>query len=453
MPITAGGVGSGLDVEGIVSQLMYLERQPVRNLESSTKELESTLSAFGKIKSALSTFETAMSELASLDDFKQFASKSSDEEVLTATASSSAAEGIYNISVSRLAQNHKMAADEVNSTDVFSGSISITSGAGSFSIDLSTIKSDGSAVTVSQLRDAINSSADNDGVMATIINTGDGLQRLMLTSEESGADNAITTVDTSLLSNDTSGPASGALTFSTINSDGAGGTLAIADLDAEFSIDGLPAMTSASNSLSSVIDGIDIELQGIGSSVLNLETDKEGIKESVQSFVDAYNALWKTLGDLEKGDLSGDSSVRSLKSAIRNVFNQPASGLTGSFTSLINVGINSDAKTGSLSLDSAALDNAVNLDLDSLAELFADSTEGFAYRLENIADTLGDSDGFIPSREESLRSQIRYNEDQVLSWESRLDLKEKAMRAKFAQLDALIGSMSSTSAFLANNLS
>ncbi len=436
MAITAGGVGSGLDVEGIVSQLMYLERQPVRNLESKTKELQTQLSAFGKVQSALSTFESAMSNLGSLDKFKIFSSVSSDVSVLTATATSSAASGIYNIVVNRLAQNHKLGSVELGAADTFTGNLNIE-------INGSAMDFDATGMTLTQIRNKINSDQTNPGVTATIINTGTDLQRLVLTSEESGQANAMTVT----------GTASASLGFGMLNTSSGGGAITIAELDAEFTIDGInPPIKSASNTVSSVIDGITFELEGVGSSVLDLEIDKEAITESIQAFVDAYNELWSTLGTLEKGDLAGDSSVRSLKNIIRDVYNSQATGLTGSFTALINIGINSDAKTGKLSLDSSDLADAINSDLNSVAELFADGSQGFASRLEKIADTLGKNDGFIYSRQESLRSSIRYNENQVDSWEARLELREKAMRAKFAQLDSLIGSMQSTSAFLANNL-
>ncbi len=445
MAITAGGVGSGLDVEGIVSQLMYLERQPIRNLESKNKELEARLSSFGKLKSALSSFQSAMAELKTLDKFKIFSATSSDEDVLNVSADSSAASGIYNINVTRLAQNHKLGSEAISSVDTFSGSLLL-------SVNGNTLEVDTSGLTLSGIRDKINSDVDNPGITATIINTATGVQRLVLTSEESGTENAIT-VDETNVSNTSSGPVSSALGLSILNKDPLGAAISIAELDAEFTIDGIdPPIYSSSNSVTSVIDGISLELKNVGSSVLNLDIDKDSIKDSVQGFVDAYNDLWGTFDSLASGDLSGDSSIRSLRDSIRNIFITPTAGLSGSFNALIDIGINTDAKTGRLSLNTSTLSDAVNNDLNSLAELFANDGQGFAYRLEQAAESLSASNGFLDSREETLRYQIRYNEDQTQSLEARMELREKAMRAKFAQLDSLIGSMQSTSAFLANNL-
>ena len=106
MAITAAGVGSGLDINGIISQLMALEREPVRKLQIDNREYDAQLSAYGKLSSAVSSFETAMENLGSVDKFKVFSAVSSDDETLTASASSSAAAGIYNVEVTRLALNH-----------------------------------------------------------------------------------------------------------------------------------------------------------------------------------------------------------------------------------------------------------------------------------------------------------------------------------------------------------
>jgi flagellar hook-associated protein 2 len=95
MAITAGGVGSGLDVNGIVSQLMALERLPVVKLENQGREYESQLSAYGRLRSSLTSFQSAMEGLGSLDKFKIFSASSSDDGVLTATADSNAEACFY----------------------------------------------------------------------------------------------------------------------------------------------------------------------------------------------------------------------------------------------------------------------------------------------------------------------------------------------------------------------
>ena len=440
MAITAAGVGSGLDINGIVIQLMQLERQPVFKLESQIRGYESQLSAYGQIRSALSSFESAMEGLGSLDKFKVFAASSSDESIATASADSTAASGIYSLEILRLAQNHKLGSSEIDNADTFSGNLDIT-------VDGNTLSVDTTGLTLTGIRDAINADSNNPGLTATIINTGGTNQRLIFTSDESGTAKSIT-VDETVVNNVTQGTTGSALGLAIANRDKDGVLLgSISELDASYTIDGY-ALTSASNVATGVIDGITLNLRDIGTSTLNLSRDTEAIKESVQEFVDAYNNLYSTLNQLGKNELSGDSSVRSIQSAVRGVYNTKPIGLTGSFSSLVQIGLNSDSRTGELSLDSVDFEKALDTDFQSVAELFANDDQGFAFRLADIADTLLKNDGVVKSREEGIRSRINNAEDDILSLEARLELKERALRAKFASLDSLIGSMQSTMSFV-----
>jgi len=218
-------------------------------------------------------------------------------------------------------------------------------------------------------------------------------------------------------------------------------------LDASYTIDGY-ALSADSNEASGAIDGITLSLKDIGTSTLNLSRDTEKIKESVQAFVDAYNNLYSTLNNAGKDELMGDSTVRSIQSAVRNVYNTSPTGLTGTFSSLVQIGLNSDSRTGELSLDSVDFEKALDIDFQSVAEMFAHDNQGYAFRLAGIADALLDNNGVVKSREEGLQSRIDDAEDDILSLEVRLELKETALRAKYASLDAMIGSMQSTMSFV-----
>ncbi len=337
----------------------------------------------------------------------------------------------------------KMASDPSLNTDTFTGDLTITVGSDSLTINPA-------GKTLGEIRDLINSDENNPGVTASIINVGSGNQRLLLSAEEEGYESRL----------QLGGSLATSLNLSTTNqvpeTNFFGQTeyvdiTDLADLDASFTVDGF-SITSSSNQASSVIDGITFELKEVGESRLTLDRDDEKIKDSVQEFVDAYNALHSTLDSLSKNELAGDSSVRSIQSQIRNVFNTAPTGLDGSFQALVSVGIDSDARTGTLSLDASSLENALSIDFQSVADLFAHDEQGFSSRLADIADNMLDDANIVDAREEGLRSRIREVEDDIFSWEARLELKERALRAQFASLDALIGSLQSTSAFLAQNL-
>ncbi len=440
MPITAAGVGSGLDINGIVSQLMQLERQPVTKLETQNRKYDAQLSAYGKISSAVSSFETAMENLSSVNKFRVFSAVSSDEEVLTAATDSKAASGHYNVEVTRMAQNHKLGSAEIDKTDLFLGNLEIT-------VDGATISIDTSGLTLSGIRDAINSDSNNPGVTASILNTGGNNQRLILTSEESGTAKSIT-VDETGVANDISGPASSALSLTIANRDENGILLgSTAELDAAYSVDGY-SLTASSNSVSDAIDGITLNFAKVGSAALTLNRDTEKIIENVEEFVSAFNDVQSLLNDYAKDELYGDNTVRSIQAQFRSVLNTAPSGLTGAFSYLSQIGILSDARTGELELDSDTLTQALDTDFQSVVDLFANDDQGYAYRFAELADNLGDQDQAIELRKRSINDRIDSNEDRILNLEYRLEMKEKALRAKFASLDSLIASMQSSSSFL-----
>jgi len=439
MAITAAGAGSGLDIENIVRQLMTLERRPLDLLEQKEKDTQAQVSAYGTLKSAISTFQDAMKKLGTLEAFRTYATASSDEDVITATADADAAAGVYNLAVTRLAQNHKMGSEEFAETDMFGGkkndALSLAVGAESITIDLSSGK------TLAEVRDAINSAADNPGVTATILNTGDGNQRLILTADDSGFEKHIELSYGGTIKANTLG-------FATTNQDGQGNTLTdLADLDASYSIDGF-ALTSATNTIGTVIDGLSFELKGVGAANLNVSRDLETVEASAQEFVDAYNALLKTVKDLQGDELKGDSSLRGVLGQLRGVLNAGAGGLLGTFTSLSQVGIKSDAKTGEFVFNSADFKDALALDFSAVSELFANDDQGFAFRFEKLADRLLEQDGFIDLRVDSLNDRIRRFQTDQERMEWRLEVKEKALRAQYSALDSLVGSLQATSNFL-----
>jgi flagellar hook-associated protein 2 len=446
MAITASGIGSGLDIESIVSQLMTLERQPLVALQRRESDTRAQISSYGTLKSAVSAFQDAMKDLSTLDAFRVFQSESSDEAVMTASADGDAAGGIYNLDVTRLAQNHKLGSEEFAETTTFGGgatdALTLTVGTESLSVDLST------AQNLSEIRDAINSAADNPGVTATILNTGvtdDVLnQRLILTADESGYEDR---VELSFAG----GVSAATLGFVTTNQDSLGNRLVdLAELDASYSIDGF-ALTSASNDINTVIDGLSIELKGEGAALLNVTRDNAAIEESAKALVDAYNNVFSTVDTLREGELSGDSTLQSVIRRMRGILNTQPTGLSGSYSALSQLGIKTDRDTGQLVFNGGDFTEALDADFSSVAQLFANDDQGFAFRFEALAKSMLDEDGLLDSRVDGLNTRVRRLEDDQAELERRLDLREIALRKEYSALDTLVGSLQSTSTFLLQN--
>lgn len=435
--ISAPGVGSGLDVTSIVNQLMAIERQPLNRLEADKKGLEAQVSAYGKVKSSLSTFQSTFTDLKTLEAFEVYKAVSADETAFTATANSSAAVSFSDIKVVRLAEANKMGSVSIADTDTTTlggagDQLTATINGNAFTVDIG-------GMTLSQIRDAINDAPDNTGVSATIITENSGSNRLVLTSLETGNDNALNLSFTGTVGTD--------LGLADINDR--------ATLDSELLIDGLYTVTRSSNTVDDAIGGITLNLlsETTGAVKLTVSRDVDKVKETVQGFVDAYNELKSTFdGFSGKGnDLEADNTLRSIRNQIQGVFNSPPTGLTTALTYLSEIGV-SFQRDGTLALDSNTLETAVNSDFTGVAELFAHDDQGYLFRLGSLIDGFVQSDGLINAREDGLNTRIDSTEQRISDMQYRLQLRQKRLNDQFSALDSLMGQLNGTSQFLAQQL-
>lgn len=472
--LSAAGIGSGLDVNSIISQLMLIEQQPLVQLDARQKKFESQLSAYGQIKSALSTFQSAVNSLSSLDKFRVYSSKSTDETVLTATSSSSAVPASYQIEISQLAQQHKLSASAVSATSdvVGTGTLTIEFGThdatgGTFTTNAGktplTLTIDSSNNTLSGIRDAINTA--NAGVGASIIYDGSGY-RLIVSSNDSGAANSlkITASDDDGDNADASGLSF--LAYDPLATSGSGKNLSQLSeaRNALLTVDGI-AISHPSNSISNVIEGVNLNLNKLNAgtpATLTVARDLEAVKTAVNEFVTAYNDVDKVLKDLsayndqsKKGAvLQGDTATRNIRNHLREIM---ADSMTGNaFSVLADIGVNFQLG-GNLTVDSARLDKALGQDFEAVGNMFARESEtatetGFGFRLDEYVDDLLASDGSLAIRTEGINKSIRLIEQKEESLLARMEQIEARYRKQFAALDSLISTMNTTSSFLTQQL-
>ena len=439
--ITAPGVGSGLDVNSIVNQLMALERRPLEALQRRQDQYEAQLSAYGQLKSALSGFQDAMEGLSSQDAFKVFSASTSNEDVLQVSAASSAPLGSYNVRVERLAAYHKMASNEFLNTTTFGGSagdsMSIQVGsdpANTLSIDLS------AAQTLEEIRDLINDDLSNPGVSATVVNGNGGNQKLILTADDSGAASAMTVSYGGSLS---------AASFGLQTLNDVGGDLTL--LDAQISVDGY-SVTRSSNTISDVIQGVTLDLRQAqpGTDIrVDIDRDLDAAKESVQAFADAYNDLRSSIKSLRNGQLEADSTLLSIERGLLDIMNNPGTG--GVYNHLSEIGLTIQ-KDGNMSVKSTALENALNAEFAGVADLFANSQTGYASRFESLAGQWLETGGLIDSRTDGLDSRIEDLQDRQSAMDRRLEQIETRYLRQFSALDSLVSQLQGTSSFLTSQL-
>ena len=470
--ITSQGVGSNLDVAGIVRSLMQIERAPLYRLVEQKESFDAKISALGKIKSSLSAMESSLAGLTSGTSFLANNAESSDTAVVKATGTSGAVAGNYSIEVSQLAQSQKLVAagQADKQTAIGEGTLTIDLGTisgGTFDEPTGTysgagfasngngpydIVIDSSNSTLEGIRDAIN---DADiGVTATLVNDGDAANpyRLVLSSAQSGADQSVSisvagdAALSNLLSHDPSGTQNLSETVTAQN--------------ANFEVDGLP-ITKSSNTVTDVIEGVTLDLTGATSGTpvtVSVSQNTDSAKTAVKDFVKAYNDL---LAEIKKqtdsgynggtaGALASDSATRQILSFIRNELTTAPTGISGSYTNLSSIGV-SFQRDGTLELDEEALTTAILSDKDNVAELFS-SADGYATRIDGVISELTAFNGTIDTRTDAYKDRISYLEDRKLALEGRLERTEARLRAQFTNLDVMVSRMSVTSSFLTQQL-
>ncbi len=464
--ITSAGIGSGIDIEGLVSQLVAAERAPATNrLGFKESRFLAELSGLGQLKGAMSQFQESVTSLKNLSTFMARDAASANEELFTATASSSAVAGNYNVEVIQKAQVHKLMTEgfvDKNSV-VGTGNLTISTGAESFTIEI-----DDSNKTLEGISQAINSASDNPGVTATIVNVDDGaggtVSKLVISATQTGSDNILKIE----VANDGDGDNEdhdvglSQLIFdidyhpehlTEIN--------ASTDLDAQIKIDG-QMVTRSSNSIDDAIEGVTIDLQKaeIGTEVaLNISLDSGELNETISGFVSSYNSMIETMKSLSKFDpsggpsgvLLGDSTLRNIQSQMRSVIASVVGDSDESeFTMLNEIGITTTAQ-GTLEIDSSKLNEAMDQDFGAIGELFA-SDNGIAARLDISLSSFLDSDGVMDSRSKGIQGSIDRLSDQREVLDRRMQSLEARYRSQFVAMDLLLSQLQTTGGYLTSQL-
>ena len=459
--ISSTGVGSGLDVNSIVSQLIAAEKQPLTLLTSQQTSYKADLSAFGQLQSILAGVQNAAKGLTDATASPAYLATSSEGSVLTATASSSAVPGSYAISVSKLAQAHKLAtAGVVDATAAIGSGASTTltidfgtisggsfnSGNGTYtgaSFSANSAKTPvnitiDSNNTLEGIRDAIN--AASAGVTATIVNDGSASpNRLVLTSADTGAANSIRI------------SSSGDAAIGNLLAHDPAGTQNLTQLqnaqNAEFSVDGI-AITKSSNTVTDALQGVTLNLAGLSGATaakLTVQQDSSKLTTAVNSLVTAYNNAEQLLDKLTivNGPLQSDPTTLTIQRQLRTIIGDSVS-TTGIYKSLASIHVTLQ-KDGSLSTDATKLQAAITANYKDVASL----VNGFGTSLTTLTKNILDpSVGQIANATTGLNAAIKANTKKQDEFNLRLDSLEARYRAQFSALDTMMSSMNQTSSFL-----
>jgi flagellar hook-associated protein 2 len=467
MAITALGTASGLDLESLVKQLVQVERASKESrLEKVSKGLDSSLSGFGKLKSALSKFQDSVKALstenlsARTTTVKQ---PTDDKTYLAAKAKTTSATGSFDIKVNALAEGSRLetaggafaSASSVVSTTA--GKMTFSAGTKSFEVNVT------ANMTLDQLRQKINSTGSNFGVSANLINSSDTGTKLVFTSNVTGLGNNLSVTNNN----------------AELNSVSTGGLVVAKNAaDAVITIDGI-VTKSKTNVFSNAIQDTELTVSNItpdgNNARMTIATDKKQAEDKIKAFMDSYNSLVtevETLSRnrmlssdgktviLEGGDLNGDSMVRSIMSQVTSIMTGAAKTADPKLNNLYALGItfNDQGKMeiqakssfGNLS-GRERLDKALDENYDLIGSLFT-SKEGLGTLATKLSTEFTQRGGLLAGKEDAIKAEIKKNGKDKEAFELYMFSFESTMRQRYGALDSQLGGLQRTSSFLSQQL-
>ncbi|APC15341.1 flagellar hook protein FliD [Pseudomonas frederiksbergensis] len=451
-PILPGtGLGSGLDIGSIVTALVNSDKAAKQGqITSQTTLNTSKISGVGSLKSALAAYQAAMDKLNSSTSpaFAGFAATSSTPATLTVTSDNTAVNGTYNVKVNNLASGSKVASASFAggaTSAIPTGTLKISQNGTDYNVTIP------SGATLQSTRDAINTTLKNQGVTANIVTDSSG-SRLVLGSTTTGKGSDLTVSGIAGLEID------GTQVMGATPAPTSAGTIGALAADASLTIDGL-TVTSKTNTVNQAVGGLSMTLVAPGTSTVSVATNTTGLQTAVQSFVDAYNTLVKTVTSLTQASadangkltvsaaLTGDSVPRTLIANIRNQLVTPGPG--GQLAVLSQLGITTDQKLGTLNFDSTKFSAAMTTQgLGSQVQtLFTgtNSTNGLLARMGTAIKPYLQTGGILDQRTTSLNKQKNDLSNQQVALDLRVTTMTATLTAKYNAMDLLVGQMKATS--------
>lgn len=471
MTISSPGIGSGLDVNSIVSQLVALERQPVQLMQAKGSDLQAKVSAYGQVKSSLAALQDAATAMVDTSTWKSRTFASNNTSAVTGSATSTALAGSFSVQVTQLAQaqSTRSSAFATGATVGSAGSLEIQTGqwtgtsfngGANAKLTVSIAATD----TLTDVATKINSSGA--GVSAVVVSSG-GQDRLLVqggnTGDASGFQIRAFDATSTEITDGTTG--AGAFAYASPAGGGAiyGQTQTQAAQNSSISINGI-AVSSATNTVADAVPGVTLNLLATTTTAtqITVGVDKDAIKTKIQAFQDAYNKINASLADMTRydaatktsGPLQGDSTAVGLQNMLKNLLGATGPSGTG-FSRLSDVGLQLQ-RDGSLTTNSTKLDAALG-NLNGLQTFLGAATgtasgDGIVRRIRDFAMGANGIGGSISGRSTALQSAITRNNNDIDALNTRVANVQKQLQAQYSRLDSTLGSINSMGSFVTSQL-
>ena len=480
MAISSQGIGSGIDVNSIVTQLGAIERQGLKPLQAKASTFQSQLSLYGKIKSQASTLGDAAANLSLSSGWSIPKGTSSNSAAVGVTATTGAAASALSVEVSQLARGQSSAtvAQTAGAELGSAGTLTISLGTWTDGLTDRTFLEDVtktavavsvvSTDTLATLAEKIN--AASAGVTASVLKDGD-TERLMFRSSSTGAASgfAVAASTTELDNFSLKTPVSKSATDGSVS----GMFISQTAQSAKVSINGI-SVTSTTNTLADAVPGVSLSLNQVTTAPaeITITNDLDAVKGKIQAVVDAYNTLNQTLMDATKYDaatkkgapLQGDSMTLGLQSAMRSMLSSQtlvgtksdgSGGLTGDYRTLSSIGIERQTD-GSLKVNSSKITTALST-LSDIQKVFTinnsdTGTNGFALKIRDFSRGLVAFDGRVTTRSTGIQKSITNNLSDQDRVNARADRVEASLRKQYTALDTQMSQMGGLTSFVSSQI-
>ena len=443
-PITFSGFNQ-IDFNVILNAIMQQESAPLQALQSHQQELQATDSAYAKLAGKLDALRSAAATLADPASVTQYAAATSDATAVSASSTSGAIPGRYDVVVNELARaqatvSASTAADTDTTIVATGGSITI----GGVPVVL------GGPATLRQLATEINNTA-NVPATASIVETAPGAFRLLLTGTDTGAAHGFTIVN---------GLTGSAISFSDSDNNGISGDTAadnaVQATDASALINNI-AVISPSNTLTSGIPGVRVTLiqkDPTKAVVVTVDRDTQSLVDGVTQFASAYNDLIKFADDQTTaanhgttGTLGRDTVLRTLRRSLQVALSSAYG--SGAYTRLAEIGLGF-SRTGQLTLDDKALAQAVRSDPSAVERLFAGGGSGAFGSIEALISDYTQTGGFVPGARTRLSDELARLGKRIDNMQARLAIRRTALQQEFTAADQAMSRLNSQTGALAS---
>ena len=459
--ISSPGIGSGLDIKSIVSQLVALEKQPLSKLQVQAATVQTRISAFGQIKSLISTLSDAASSLNSLTTYNAVKTTSTNSKAVGVSAIGGTAANSFSVKVDNLAKAHATASGTLLPIGGALGAgtlrlqlgkwtvvpVSFTPQPGVAPVDIEITASDSVAEVASKINGA------NAGLSATVLNDGTG-QRLLLRSNTTGT---AAEFELSVLSDADGNPAD-ALGLSRLT---AGATTTYGE-DAQIQINNIP-VTSATNTFTDVVSGVTLTAGDLSATAVEVtvQPDPAVAKAAVDRFVTAYNAVNGLINELTKYDpatkagglLQGDATAIGLQNALRGILQSTTAG--SAYSRLADIGV-TQLLGGDLAADSSKLATAL-ANGDEVKKLFRNDnannlTDGVALKFKTFSQGLLAADGYFSSKDASLKRSLELNAKDQTRLNEKVARVEAQLNRRYSALDVQLNQLTGLNNYIAQQV-